>query len=189
MKVGDGVHTFSQLNWFQAVAADVYDWAKASTKPTYNSTEISAQTFDAEPQTSTVQAVLSALNDRINALSDLSGVLRFKGISTTEITDGGTEPPTINGSVVPLTDLKAGDVVFYNKVTTDDTGTNANLIDQEFVWTADGTSGKWELLGDENRTTNITGSAYDLNEVNTSTSTASNGQKFFILDCGDNAST
>lgn len=28
-KVGDGVHTFSELNWATAPAADVYEWAKA----------------------------------------------------------------------------------------------------------------------------------------------------------------
>ena len=28
MKIGDGTHTFSQLNWLVAPASDVYDWAK-----------------------------------------------------------------------------------------------------------------------------------------------------------------
>lgn len=41
LKVGDGVHTFSQLPWLQAVAGDVYAWAKAATKPTYTASEIS----------------------------------------------------------------------------------------------------------------------------------------------------
>lgn len=41
MKVGDGEHTFAQLPWLQAQAADVYAWAKAATKPTYAATEIS----------------------------------------------------------------------------------------------------------------------------------------------------
>ena len=27
-KVGDGTHTFSQLNWASSLAADVYAWAK-----------------------------------------------------------------------------------------------------------------------------------------------------------------
>lgn len=40
MKCGDGTHTFAQLPWTQAVASDVYSWAKASTKPTYAATEI-----------------------------------------------------------------------------------------------------------------------------------------------------
>lgn len=40
IKVGDGTHTFSQLNWIQSIAGDVYAWAKAATKPTYNASEI-----------------------------------------------------------------------------------------------------------------------------------------------------
>ena len=40
IKVGDGTKTFSQLGWIQAVAGDVYAWAKAATKPTYDASEI-----------------------------------------------------------------------------------------------------------------------------------------------------
>lgn len=40
MKVGDGEHTFNDLPWVQGIAADVYSWAKAATKPTYQASEI-----------------------------------------------------------------------------------------------------------------------------------------------------
>ncbi len=40
MKVGDGDHTFKDLKWTQAVAADVPTWAKQAAKPTYAATEI-----------------------------------------------------------------------------------------------------------------------------------------------------
>lgn len=40
IKVGDGSHTFAQLPWIQAIAGDVYSWAKAATKPTYEASEI-----------------------------------------------------------------------------------------------------------------------------------------------------
>ena len=40
IKIGDGYHYFSELPWVQAVAGDVYDWAKQQTKPTYNANEI-----------------------------------------------------------------------------------------------------------------------------------------------------
>ena len=40
IKVGDGFHYFSELPWIQAVAGDVYKWAKNSTKPTYSAAEI-----------------------------------------------------------------------------------------------------------------------------------------------------
>ena len=41
LKIGDGVHYFYELPWVQAVAADVYEWAKAENKPTYTANEIS----------------------------------------------------------------------------------------------------------------------------------------------------
>jgi len=40
LKVGDGVHYFSELPWVQAVAADVYNWAKGTNKPVYTAAEI-----------------------------------------------------------------------------------------------------------------------------------------------------
>lgn len=41
LKVGDGTTKFESLPWVQAKAADVYEWAKAATKPTYTASEIS----------------------------------------------------------------------------------------------------------------------------------------------------
>lgn len=43
-KVGDGEHTFAELgdNWASALAADVYGWAKAATKPSYTPAEVGA---------------------------------------------------------------------------------------------------------------------------------------------------
>ena len=41
IKIGDGTKKFSKLEFISSKAADVYDWAKASTKPTYAATEIS----------------------------------------------------------------------------------------------------------------------------------------------------
>lgn len=41
IKIGDGIHYFYELPWVQAVAADVYRWAKSSTKPSYTAEEIS----------------------------------------------------------------------------------------------------------------------------------------------------
>lgn len=39
-KVGDGTSKFSELKFVTAVAGDVYDWAKAATKPAYAASEI-----------------------------------------------------------------------------------------------------------------------------------------------------
>ena len=40
LKVGDGTHTFAELKWLSARAADVEEWAKAENKPTYSASEI-----------------------------------------------------------------------------------------------------------------------------------------------------
>lgn len=42
LKVGDGTHKFSELPWASGLAADVYGWAKAATKPTYTANEVGA---------------------------------------------------------------------------------------------------------------------------------------------------
>lgn len=72
----------------------------------------------------------------------LTSAMHFLGTSTSEITDGGTQDPTIGGSAV--TSKTAGDVVLYDS--------------KEFVW--NGSS--WELLGDEGsyalNTVTVTGS-------------------------------
>lgn len=41
IKIGDGTKKFSQLPFVSGIAADVYTWAKAATKPTYTADEIS----------------------------------------------------------------------------------------------------------------------------------------------------
>ena len=41
-KIGNGTSPFKELNWASGLAADVYPWAKAATKPTYTYTEVGA---------------------------------------------------------------------------------------------------------------------------------------------------
>lgn len=41
-KVGNGTSSFKDLNWASGLAADVYSWAKAATKPAYTYTEVGA---------------------------------------------------------------------------------------------------------------------------------------------------
>ena len=58
----------------------------------------------------------------------------FIGVSSTAITDGGTEVPTISGSSISTTaDLRAGDIVFYKA---------SNQPNKEFIW--DGS--KWQMF-------------------------------------------
>lgn len=66
MKVGDGSKTFKDLNWLAAPASDVYQWAKAETKPGYTATEISRAS-------SNVDTDLKAAEDAIKALQTAIG--------------------------------------------------------------------------------------------------------------------
>lgn len=40
LKVGDGTHTFKELNFVSGLSADVYSWAKSAEKPSYIASEI-----------------------------------------------------------------------------------------------------------------------------------------------------
>jgi len=70
IKVGDGTHTFQELPWIQAVAGDVYGWAKAENKPNYDASEIAATERNGQTNGSTVQAILTAVQ---NSLATLTG--------------------------------------------------------------------------------------------------------------------
>ena len=74
-------------------------------------------------------ATKSYVDSKTAGLDGLTGAMHFIGRSTTAITDGGTQSPTIGGNV--RTDLEAGDVVLWGQ--------------QEYVWN----DTTWELLGDE----------------------------------------
>lgn len=67
---------------------------------------------------------------RTDILNSIPSAMRFRGSSTTEITDGGTENPTIND--IEITSISEGDIVLYEN--------------KEFIWTG----AVWELFGDEN---------------------------------------
>lgn len=41
-KVGDGTSKYNELKWASGLAADVYEWAKAATKPAYTAAEVGA---------------------------------------------------------------------------------------------------------------------------------------------------
>lgn len=93
-KVGDGTHTFSQLPWLQATAADVYAWAKAQNPPT--ASQIAATTTSG---TSTVQAILTSIE---SALAGLNGAMHYYGTVQAD--------PTVTA---PTGTFTAGDVIVY----------------------------------------------------------------------------
>ena len=75
--------------------------------------------------------------DQIETITG-AAALKFCGVSTTPLTDGGTENPTIDGS--PVTTKKLGEIYFYGS--------------SEFIW---GDDNKWHELGN---LTNLGAMAY-----------------------------
>ena len=119
-------------------------------------------TLPAAPTSDLEAATKKYVDDATSNLSGLSGAMHFKGITSTAITNGGTENPTIGGTA--LTTKEAGDVVLYNQ--------------QEFVW--NGTA--WQLLGDEgsyvlatSQTSGSVGSASGWSAGSASTAVVSGG--------------
>ena len=86
-KVGDGETPFKNLPWASATAADVYSWAKAATKPSYNAGEItitdSADHFDVS--TTTVE---EALADLATALENVGSAVEGLDFADADATTG-----------------------------------------------------------------------------------------------------
>jgi hypothetical protein len=55
-KIGDGTSNFNDLPITQSIAADVYDWAKAATKPTYGVSEITGLSAELAKKANTENA-------------------------------------------------------------------------------------------------------------------------------------
>lgn len=73
MKIGDGTHTFSQLNWLVAPASDVYDWAKKASLE-----------YSDLPLTELNNAITTA----INALDSGDTAVAKQFVTTVGVTDG-----------------------------------------------------------------------------------------------------
>lgn len=115
IKIGDGTKKFSELDWVSGKAADVYAWAKAATKPTYQASEIEglADFIDGEIQDTNTQY-------QIVKNGNLGFKLQKKDIGDPDFTDVNTitlVSPTLapgsangtvayNGSDVAVTGLK-----------------------------------------------------------------------------------
>ena len=97
IKVGDGINPYNDLKFVSALAADVYSWAKAATKPTYSASEITgldnyiSQTI----QDTNTQYRIVAVGDPAYSYK-----LQKKDIGEADYTD-------VAGSVISLTDVDA----------------------------------------------------------------------------------
>lgn len=117
LKVGDGTHTFSQLPWLQAVAGDVYAWAKAATKPTYTASEISdlSNYISGQIKDTDTQYKITLDGTTVKLMSKNKGETDDKYAVASSFTlpaytlTGGTANGTVsfNGADVAVTGLKS----------------------------------------------------------------------------------
>ena len=117
LKVGDGTHTFSQLPWLQAIAGDVYAWAKAATKPTYTASEISnlSDYISGQIKDTDTQYKITLDGTTVKLMSKNKGETDDKYAVASSFTlpaytlTGGTTNGTVsfNGTDVAVTGLKS----------------------------------------------------------------------------------
>lgn len=109
-KVGDGVKTFAELPWVSGLAADVYAWAKAATKPTYTAGEVGAAPTNHNHTTSAITDFTTTVNGLIDA--------KIEEIPTVKVPEYTLETGTDEGSVVLKKDgVTVGDDVIIQGYT------------------------------------------------------------------------
>ena len=111
-KVGDGTKTWGALKWGSALAADVYAWAKAADKPSYEASEVGVNetAFPGLMKTGTITGITmngaskgtSGVVDLGTVVTDVSGK-QDKAISITGIT-----AKTVNEALKELSDRVNG---------------------------------------------------------------------------------
>ena len=97
--------------------------------PITGGTFTGAVTLNGAPTADLEAATKGYVDSKVAGFDGLTGAMHFIGISSTIITNGGTQNPTIEGS--SNTSREKGDVVLY--------------LEQEYVWNGNA----WQLLGDE----------------------------------------
>ena len=95
IKVGDGTNHYNDLKFVSALAADVYSWAKAATKPTYSAGEITGlkDYIGQQIQDTNTQYRIVAVGDPAYSYK-----LQKKDIDDADYTD-------VAGSLISLTDV------------------------------------------------------------------------------------
>ena len=95
IKVGDGTNHYNDLKFVSALAADVYSWAKAATKPTYSAGEITGlkDYIGQQIQDTNTQYRIVAVDG-----AAYSYKLQKKDIGEADYSD-------VDGSVITLTDV------------------------------------------------------------------------------------
>ena len=140
LKVGDGTTNFDDLKWISGHAADVYAWAKAAQKPTYEANEISG--LDAYIQgkvqdTNTKYQIVKEGDMGFKLQSQEIGSEEWTDVNTITlvapkvvITTGETQGTIkVDGTEVAVAGLKSGayaDITNYQEKITFNTPYNAS---------------------------------------------------------------
>ena len=74
-KIGNG-KTFNESAWLYAKASDVYSWAKAATKPGYNSSEIVRGESTVEADLASVESDVNSLKSAMGGASSIGDAIR-----------------------------------------------------------------------------------------------------------------
>lgn len=113
MKVGDGTSTYGALEYISARAADVYSWAKASSKPTYKASEVGVNetAFPGLMKTGTVTGVKmnGTTKNPSGGVVDLGTVITahqdISGKQNKTIALDGIKATTVEGALVEINTL------------------------------------------------------------------------------------
>ena len=98
-KLGDGTSKFSALGWTSGLAADVYSWAKAATKPTYSATEITGLS-------SYISGQIQDTDTQYKLEADADNARKFYLYSKTKGGAWGTTP--VSTITIPVSTLTTG---------------------------------------------------------------------------------
>lgn len=103
-KVGDGTSTFTALPYASGLAADVYAWAKAATKPAYTYSEVGAAAASHTHTTSQITDFTTAVEGIVDAaIAEIPEAAEYTLKSDSEGTVSLYKNNTIVGTAVPIT--------------------------------------------------------------------------------------
>lgn len=143
-KVGDGTTTWEKLPWGSGLAADVYDWAKATVKPFYDYSEIK------NPPTIPVDT-----NTTYKLVQDTTDKHKFTLQSQEKGTDTWTTVSTITIPDKATNAEKAAEADHATKADSATTATTANKVANTLTLQIGGTT-KTTFDGSSAKTFNIT---------------------------------
>lgn len=171
IKVGNGTQAFNDLAWGSALAADVYPWAKASTKPTYQASEIEGlEDFIAgEINDTNTQYQLVSLGNTSFKLQSREGTtgpwVDQDTINITYTLQTGSAPGTVsfNGNNVAVNGLKSAAYTESSAYDPAGSASTAQTAAQSYADTQIGLA-KTELIGSGSATsTTIKGAVQEAN--------------------------